>query len=245
MNRDEIALEARKVTCTFAGFRAVDGVDFALRCGERRGVIGPNGAGKSTFFNALTGIVRPSSGTISVMGRDVSGWATHRIARQGVARTFQSARVFAGRSVGDHLLLAAGESARHLSRADLVSRSREALESVGLQDSAQRKADRLSTAERKRLSLAMCLGQRPRVLLLDEPAAGLDDTETHEFDDLLRGLHERYELATVLVEHKLSFVMSFSERVTVLDAGRVISEGTPEQVAEDARVIEAYLGTAA
>lgn len=231
-------LIVQDVICSFGNFRVLDSVSLQVAEQEFHGLIGPNGAGKSTFFNAVTGMVRIQKGSIRLSEEPISGFSSHRIAKLGIARTFQTARVFAGRTLIDHVRLASEVSPRSRPEDALL-----ALQVVGLDGWAGVPVERLSYSAKKKLSLAICLAGRPRLLLLDEPAAGLEETETNDFADMLREVRERYSLTIVLVEHKLSFLMSLSNTITVLDHGRVIASGPPTEVAENPAVIEAYLGS--
>ncbi len=231
-------LSVEGLTCIFGGFKALDEASFKVLAGEFHGLIGPNGAGKSTLFNALTGLVPARGGHVIFNDHPITGLDPHRIARMGIARTFQTVRTFPRRTVADHVCLGAEISPRARGT-DAAA----ALHAVGLSHKASAIPEALSNLERKLLALAICLSMKPRLLLLDEPTAGLDDGETRAFDALLRTVHREWELASVLVEHKLSFVMGLCERITVLDHGRVIAQGTPGEVAHDPIVIDAYLGT--
>lgn len=232
-------LDVQDVVCAFGSFRALDGVSLRVADSEIHGIIGPNGAGKSTLFNAITGAVRLEKGDIRLSGRSILGLATARIYRFGVARTFQSVRVFSEWTALDHVLLSSDVSSR-ASPGDAQA----ALSAVGLGGwMSSARVEEFSHAERKRLCIAMCLAGRPSLLLLDEPAAGLEETETREFGEMLTKIYQKYELSIMLVEHKLKFVMGLCHSVSVLDYGRVIASAAPEEVARDTKVIEAYLGT--
>jgi branched-chain amino acid transport system ATP-binding protein len=241
----------------FGGVRAVDDVSFAVERGAVHSIIGPNGAGKTTLLNLLTGVYTPSGGRIHVGDRDLTGCAPHEFAAHGVARTFQTPQVFFNMSavenvmVGRHLRehrglwaallrgprLAAGERA---SRAE----ARELLAFVGLEAWAGASSDALPYGALKRLEIARALAARPQLLLLDEPAAGLNPTETMEIHALIAKLAGG-GLTVVLVEHNMQLVMSVSQRILVLDYGRRLAEGPPEAVRNDPRVIAAYLGAEA
>lgn len=227
------------VGCTLGGFRVLDDVSLTLTAGEKHGVIGPNGAGKSTLFNVLTGFIRRIDGRVQIGEERISGLRPERVVAQGVVRTFQTPRVLHGWTVLDCVRLAAEQSG---SSRRAVRRALGCLHAVGMADQRDHHADTLSTAQLRHLSIATCLAHQPRVMLLDEPTAGMDESETIAFADLMRRLHADHGFTIGLVEHKLSFLMTFCDRVTVLDAGRVIARGTPQQVAADPVVVEAYLG---
>jgi branched-chain amino acid transport system ATP-binding protein len=238
----------------FGGVHAIEGVTFGVHEGTVHAVIGPNGAGKTTLINLLTGIHAPSRGRILVAGRDLTGRAPHAFAAAGLSRTFQNLQVFFNMSAvenvmtGRHLrertgLLQALLHTPALAREERATRSlaRELLDFVGLERYTGAHAEAMPYGALKRLEIARALAAMPRVLLLDEPAAGLNATEALELDALIRRIADA-GTTVVLVEHNMRLVMGVSDRVLVLDAGRVLCEGTPAEVSADARVIEAYLG---
>jgi len=232
-------LETREVTVRFGGHMAVDAVDLSVDEGAITGLIGPNGAGKTTTFNVITGLQPPTRGKVLLDGSDITRLSAHRRAREGIARTFQRLELFGSLTVLENVLVASelnkvdGQDPRVAAQA-LVDR-------VGLGDDAHKRADSLSTGSARLVELARALACRPRVLLLDEPASGLDDAETDRFADILSALAAD-GLAILLVEHDVPLVMRLCSSITVLDFGSVIAAGTPDQIQHDQAVIDAYLG---
>jgi len=232
---------------TFGALRAVDGVDLVLQAGTRHALIGPNGAGKSTLFQLLTGGMRPSAGRVWLDGRDVTRLADTRRARLGIGQTFQHASLFLSMTVAENVALAARRAMGHgwspVPRASsaLDQRIDELLGEVGLLDRRDAHARALSHGEGRQLELAVALATAPRVLLLDEPAAGLSPAETERFTALMQQLPAAITL--LFIEHDLDLVFRLATRVTVLHLGKVLRSGTPEEVQASADVQEAYLGT--
>jgi branched-chain amino acid transport system ATP-binding protein len=244
----ELALELRAVCRSFGGLRAVDGVELAVRPGERRALIGPNGAGKTTLFDLIAGAQPVSSGRITLFGHDVTGVAQHRRAALGLARTHQITNLFPTLSVLQNVQLAAQAHTRARfamlrpvsSFVELQARAREALAAVGLGDRAGSAVGHLSHGEQRQLEIALALAGRPRVLLLDEPAAGLSQAEARRMTSLLHRLDPSITL--LIIEHDMDIALEVARHVTVLHYGRVIADGPREQVRADPTVREIYLG---
>jgi len=235
-------LDVKNITVRFGGNLAVDDVSLGAEAGQVTALIGPNGAGKTTLFNAITGLLTPNGGRVILDGRDVSKLPSHKRARRGMARTFQRLELFSALSVRENVLVAAevrGGWARERAEQQSVD---EIIDRVGLANERNARVDQLPTGKARLVELARSLATQPKVLLLDEPASGLDDTESQNFGRILRELAAG-GVAVLLVEHDVHLVMGVSDLIHVLDFGRILSVGTPDQIRQDEAVLSAYLGT--
>ncbi len=248
-------LAIQQVTRRFGGLVAVNEVSFDVQENEIFGVIGPNGAGKTTLFNTITGLIAPTSGKVLFDGKEITNFRPHQIAKFGIARTFQNIRLFGELSALENVAIA-----RHLRTTTGVlngvlglpptpkeekqtyDRAQELLDLVGLSDRQDVKAKNFSYGDQRRLEIARALALEPKLLLLDEPAAGMNPNEKVQLSDFIRSLRDRFALTILLIEHHVPLVMGLCDRIAVLDFGQLIAIGQPEIVKNDRAVIEAYLG---
>ena len=250
-------LQVSQLSMRFGGLLAVDGIAFDVQPQEVFAIIGPNGAGKTTVFNCISGFYRPTTGEITLNGQRIAGQSSHQVANHGVVRTFQNVRLFKAMTALENLLVA--QHRQH--RAPLLSgllntaryrRSEEQkihnalhwLDVMGLRDMANREAGNLAYGHQRRLEIARCMITKPRLLMLDEPAAGLNPQEKKDLQQLIDQLRRDYGVAVLLIEHDMGLVMGISERILVMEYGRPIALGLPEAIRNDERVIKAYLGEA-
>lgn len=260
MSDNNKLLEVRNLTMDFGGLRAIDGVDLDIFAGEIVALIGPNGAGKTTFFNCVTGIYEPTCGDVLIhppggVSRRVNGMKPNRITALGMARTFQNIRLFPAMTVLENVMIgrhcrtattiidAIFHSRRALREArETVDQSYRLLERVGLAAAADEFASNLAYGAQRRLEIARALATDPYLLLLDEPAAGMNPQETQELDELIVRIRAQEQVAILLIEHDMKLVMNISDRIYVMEYGKKIAQGTPREIKENPLVIEAYLG---
>ena len=248
-------LDVRNLGIDFGGLTAVDGFNITIGPTEISGLIGPNGAGKTTIFNLLTGVYQPTRGSVLINGIDIKGMPIHKVNRLGIARTFQNIRLFGDMTALDNVRVGMHHSIKcnflesifHLPgyyKAEKASRERamELLDFMGLADVAHVKAGSLPYGVQRRLEIVRALATEPSIILLDEPAAGMNPSETTELMHQIRRIRDTFQIAIFLIEHDMNLVMNVCEAIAVLNYGRIIAKGTPEEVRENPAVIEAYLG---
>ena len=251
-------LTAENISVKFGGLVAVDDVSFDIPTGGVVSLIGPNGAGKTTFFNVLTGLYKPTSGSVTFDDLDITAKPPHKIAQAGVARTFQNIRLFGLMTAEENVMVAMhshlksgiistvlGTRKQRAEEKESKQTARELLEFVGIGSTADQFARNLSYGDQRRLEVARALALRPKVLLLDEPTAGMNPQESKTFVDFVYRVRDQKGVSILLIEHDMSVVMRVSERITVLDRGQKIAEGSPAEIKSNKRVIEAYLGKSA
>ena len=250
-----LVLDVRNLGIDFGGLTAVDSFNVSLGPTEICGLIGPNGAGKTTIFNLLTGVYQPTRGSVLINGIDTKGMSTHKVTKLGIARTFQNIRLFKDISVIDNVKIAMDQSIHYnmmesilrlprywKEEAEVDQRAHELLKVVGLDDLAQSKARNLPYGQQRKLEIARALATKPKLLLLDEPAAGMNPSETAELTETIRRIRDEFNIAVLLIEHDMSLVIGICEGIAVLNFGRIIAKGTPDEIRNNPQVIEAYLG---
>ncbi|MDN5579618.1 MAG: ABC transporter ATP-binding protein [Lactococcus raffinolactis] len=248
-------LEVKNLTKNFGGLTAVGDVNIELGASELVGLIGPNGAGKTTLFNLLTGVYEPSEGTVSLDGKILNGMPTYKIAAAGLSRTFQNIRLFKDLSVLDNVLIAMGTRKKskliesflrlpgyYKQEAEMKKEALELLAIFDLDVKHDSLAKNLPYGEQRRLEIVRALATQPKILFLDEPAAGMNPQETAELTALIKQIQQQFNITILLIEHDMSLVMNVTERIYVLEYGRLIAHGTPDEIKHNKRVIEAYLG---
>lgn len=251
----ETLLKVSGLTMRFGGLLAVDNVEFDVKKDEVFAIIGPNGAGKTTVFNCVGGFYKPTTGSIRMDGTEITGKPSHKVARYGLVRTFQNVRLFKSLTVLENLLVAQHSqmetglvqglfklpSFRH-SEEEAMQNAVQWLDFMGIREYANREAGNLAYGHQRRLEIARCMITKPRLLMLDEPAAGLNPQEKRQLQSLIDQLRREFDVAVLLIEHDMSLVMGVSDRILVMEHGKPITTGLPEEVRTDPRVIKAYLG---
>lgn len=251
----DVLLEAKKITMQFGGLKAVDSLEFQIKKGQLAGLIGPNGAGKTTVFNMLTGVYQPTHGEVLLEGKSLKGLRPHQISHRGVARTFQNIRLFKGLSVLENVLIATHQHVTYglydtllqtrkflETEKALEEKAMALLEIFSLQSKAHEPASSLPYGQQRKLEIVRALATDPKIILLDEPAAGMNHSETHQLMETIAKIRGQFQLTVLLIEHDMKLVMGICENIVVLDHGVKIDEGVPKHIQNSKRVIEAYLG---
>lgn len=237
-----VLLEGRKISKSFGGVQALSNVDFAVEPATIVGLIGPNGAGKTSLFNVVAGLFKPTSGRVVFDGQDITGLSANAVCRKGMARTFQVARPFGAMTCLENVMVAAVNRHPHRPRPFIEGFAREKLSLVGLTNMAGFEARHLNVVQKKRLEMARALATEPKLLMLDEVLGGLNTQEISQAVEFIRSLRDRLKLTVLWIEHVMGAIMQAAERVIVLDQGQVLMVASPNEVVNDPRVIQAYLG---
>ena len=255
MSEKKYILEVDELGINFGGLRAVNNFSMKIEEGQLYGLIGPNGAGKTTVFNMLTGVYTPTDGTVKLEGKKINGMKPYAITRLGIARTFQNIRLFKDMTVKENVLAALDTQASYglfsgmfklpnslKQEKDMDQEAMSLLEVFHLEKDADKLAKNLPYGKQRELEIIRALGAHPKLLLLDEPAAGMNPQETAELTELIRRIKDEFKITIMLIEHDMNLVMEVTERIYVLEYGRLIAHGTPDEIKKNKRVIEAYLG---